>query len=73
VIVADVLAHYGTVKAPELAHPELVGYHLTPLLKHFGSLTCWRSIRKPAGLTSSGGWPASLGAPSHRQRRAANW
>ena len=41
VIVADVLAHYGAVKAPELAHPELVGYHLTPLLKHFGPLTCW--------------------------------
>jgi integrase len=41
VIVADVLAHYGTVRAPELAHPELVGYHLTPLLEHFGSLTCW--------------------------------
>jgi integrase len=39
--VADVLAYYGTNKAPSLAHPELVGYHLVPLLKHFGELTCW--------------------------------
>lgn len=39
---ADVLAFYGTEKAPTLVHPELVGYHLTPLLKHFGSSTCWQ-------------------------------
>jgi integrase len=39
--IADVLAYYGTNRAPELAHPELVGYHLTPLLKQFGHLTCW--------------------------------
>ena len=41
VTVADVLAYYGTNRAPELAHPELVGYHLTPLLKHFGLSNCW--------------------------------
>ena len=41
VAVADVLAYYGTNRAPKLAHPELVGYHLVPLLKHFGELTCW--------------------------------
>jgi len=40
--VADVLAFYGTEKAPTLVHPELVGYHLTPLLKHFGTSTCWQ-------------------------------
>jgi len=39
--VADVLALYGKHYAPTLEHPELVGYHLTPLLKHFGSMTCW--------------------------------
>jgi integrase len=33
---------YGTEYAPTLAHPELVGYHLTPLLKHFGTSTCWQ-------------------------------
>ena len=42
VVVADVLAYYGTNRAPELAHPELVGYHIVPLLEHFGSLTCWQ-------------------------------
>jgi integrase len=42
VAVADVLAYYGTNRAPELAHPELVGYHLAPLLKHFGESTCWQ-------------------------------
>jgi integrase len=36
-----VLAYYGTNRAPQLAHPELVGYHLVPLLKHFGENTCW--------------------------------
>jgi integrase len=41
VMVADVLAYYGTIRAPDLAHPELVGYHLVPLLKHFGESTCW--------------------------------
>jgi len=39
--VADVLAHYGKNYAPDLAHPELVGYHMVPLLKHFGGTTCW--------------------------------
>lgn len=39
--VADVLAHYGKNYAPDLAHPELVGYHMVPLLKHFGGNTCW--------------------------------
>ena len=42
IAVADVLAYYGTSRAPELAHPELVGYHLVPLLKHFGESTCWQ-------------------------------
>jgi hypothetical protein len=42
VAVADVLAFYGAEKAPTLVHPELVGYHLTPLLKHFGNSTCWQ-------------------------------
>jgi integrase len=41
VAVADVLAYYGANRAPKLAHPELVGYHMTPLLKHFGAMTCW--------------------------------
>ena len=41
IAVADVLALYGKHYAPTLEHPELVGYHLTPLLKHFGSMTCW--------------------------------
>jgi integrase len=41
VMVADVLAFYGSEKAPTLAHPELVGYHMIPLLKHFGKCTCW--------------------------------
>jgi integrase len=41
VAVADVLAYYGSNRAPDLAHPELVGYHMIPLLKHFGELTCW--------------------------------
>ena len=41
VALADVLAYYGTNKAPNLAHPELVGYHMVPLLKHFGAGTCW--------------------------------
>jgi len=41
IALADVLAHYGTNRAPQLEHPELVGYHLVPLLKHFGEGTCW--------------------------------
>lgn len=41
-MVADVLAFYGSEKAPTLAHPELVGYHMIPLLKHFGGDTCWQ-------------------------------
>ncbi|WP_229175802.1 site-specific integrase [Bradyrhizobium ivorense] len=35
------LAFYGKEKAPSLDHPELVGYHMTPLLKFFGAMTCW--------------------------------
>ena len=42
IAVADVLAFYGAEKAPTLVHPELVGYHLTPPLKHFGTSTCWQ-------------------------------
>jgi integrase len=42
VAVADVLAFYGKEAAPKLDHPELVGYHMTPLLKHFGAMTCWQ-------------------------------
>jgi hypothetical protein len=38
---ADVLAYYGQNRAPLLAHPELVGYHLVPLLTHLGESTCW--------------------------------
>ena len=41
IAVADVLAYYGANRAPRLAHPELVGYHMGPLLKHFGQSTCW--------------------------------
>jgi integrase len=41
IAVADVLAFYGKHYAPSLEHPELVGYHLTPLLKHFGGMSCW--------------------------------
>ena len=41
VAVADVLAYYGANRAPELAHPELAGYHLAHLLKHFGESVCW--------------------------------
>jgi integrase len=41
VAVADVLAYYGANRAPELAHPELAGYHLVHLLKHFGESVCW--------------------------------
>lgn len=38
---ADVLTYYGTNRAPKLTHPELVGYHMVPLLKHFGEMMCW--------------------------------
>jgi integrase len=41
IAVADVLAYYGTNRAPKLIHPQLVGYHMVPLLKHFGGSTCW--------------------------------
>jgi integrase len=41
IAVADVLAYYGTNRAPKLTHPELVGYHMVPLLKHFGEMMCW--------------------------------
>lgn len=40
VAVADVLALYGSERAPALAHPELVGYHMTHLLEHFGGSVC---------------------------------
>ncbi|WHA41653.1 site-specific integrase [Agrobacterium larrymoorei] len=40
VSVADVLNYYGQEKAVRHAHPELVGYHMTPLLKFFGSRMC---------------------------------
>ena len=40
VAVADVLAFYGEHRAPELTHPELVGYHLMPLLDFFGDKLC---------------------------------
>ena len=41
VMVADVLGHYGEQKAPHMAHPELVGFHMVPLLQFFGEMTCW--------------------------------
>lgn len=40
VAVADVLAYYGAEKAVTHAHPELVGYHMTPLLEFFGNRMC---------------------------------
>ena len=38
--VADVLNYYASQRGPELAHPELVGFHMTPLLNHFGEKPC---------------------------------
>ncbi len=40
VAVADVLAFYGQERAPQLAHPELVGFHVEHLLRHFGDKVC---------------------------------
>jgi hypothetical protein len=40
VLIADVLNFYASERAPELAHPELVGYHLIPLLDFFGEKPC---------------------------------
>ena len=57
---ADVLAFYGANRASDLAHPELVGYHLGHLLKHFGESTCWDINTEPAGLTLVAAWPVSL-------------
>ncbi|WP_261334984.1 site-specific integrase [Rhizobium leguminosarum] len=37
VVVADVLLFYATEKAPTMAHPELVGFHMIPLLEFFGA------------------------------------
>ncbi|WP_018235615.1 site-specific integrase [Ensifer sp. BR816] len=38
--VADVIAFYCEQRAPELAHPELVAWHMTHLLAFFGDRTC---------------------------------
>jgi integrase len=35
-----VLTLYASDRAPDLAHPELVGYHMVPLVEHFGGMTC---------------------------------
>jgi integrase len=40
VAVADVLAFYGEHRAPEMAHPELVGFHMPHLLAFFGDKMC---------------------------------
>jgi integrase len=40
VTVADVLAFYGEHRAPEMAHPELVGFHMPHLLAFFGDKMC---------------------------------
>lgn len=39
--VADVLKLYADEKAPTHAHPELVSFHIPPLLTHFGEMSCW--------------------------------
>jgi integrase len=41
IAVADVLTLYAEKKAPKQAAPELVGYHIPPLLAHFGDKSCW--------------------------------
>lgn len=38
--VADVLIYYGEEHVPSLAHPELVGYHMGPLIEFFGDKMC---------------------------------
>jgi integrase len=40
VMICDVLSLYGSERAPNLAHPELVGFHLRPLVGFFGDMTC---------------------------------
>jgi integrase len=40
VLIADILTYYASERGPELAHPELVGYHMIPLLGHFGEKLC---------------------------------
>ncbi|WP_137133507.1 site-specific integrase [Rhizobium sp. FKY42] len=40
VAIADVLAFYGEQRGAELAHPELVGWHMTNLLAYFGEKMC---------------------------------
>lgn len=40
ILIADVLNLYATERGPELAHPELVGYHMIPLLDFFGERSC---------------------------------
>jgi integrase len=40
VMIADVLNLYGKERAPNFAHPELVGFHMTPLLSFFEGKTC---------------------------------
>jgi len=40
VLVADVMGYYVEEHAPELAHPELVGYHSLTLLKAWGTKPC---------------------------------
>ncbi|MGZ2421222.1 tyrosine-type recombinase/integrase [Rhizobium laguerreae] len=37
VMVADVLLFYATERAPQMAHPELVGFHIVHLLEFFGA------------------------------------
>jgi len=37
VIIADVLLFYATERAPQMAHPELVGFHIVHLLEFFGA------------------------------------
>lgn len=40
VTVVSVLLLYASERAPYLAHPELVGFHLQPLGRFFGDMTC---------------------------------
>jgi integrase len=40
VTVVSVLLLYLSERAPHLAHPELVGFHLQPLAQFFGDMTC---------------------------------
>lgn len=40
VSVADVLSYDGQENAVPHAHPELFGYHMTPLLEFFGTRIC---------------------------------